>query len=794
MANQPIDTSGKEAFYEVNVNSLAGNTAVAFVFPPQEVYNFNDQILSEYSHRPDDTIVNVDIAFLKLKIYADPDQDDAYPDGAFGATNVSGSFYAVGQNDYFYKATGSGTLTGPNLQRGTNKVTIGEAIHLPAGSEGATFANRSMGMSINNVNRFDDLDVAGLEEGHRPLGQQMTAIRLEGDDIEDVTYRCFDSTPITSNVSTAITNANLIAFSGGGPAHFTGIDDTLLYEAKNEFVHEQGGYTTGEYVSAVEIVNIERGLEDDRYGDDEDDMPFIFTGASYVFTAAEVATLESGSSVTIPNIDVWGGDCYIGLHDFKITDSTYSLTDPEKLIDGTGSKTANDDSVAKWDVMFNKFPEGGDKEDVSRPFPLKGAAQVLTVLLESEINTEMGEKSIYNSYTYNTSLAISDSNLPVPVPDQAGQIRSKFPYAYSLDYSKQNDQKLFFPYQTFSKDESTYTSRIIYSDQKIYKTDEQGFDRFRAASYYDIDETGGDLMKLIEVKDFIYGMQERGVIYIPIGSRVIETTTADNLAVRAGDIIGDPMTIDTVYGTQHPATIQTDGTSVFFVDEYNGEVCKLSGRTIEPISKLGMESYFSANLPATNKSDLRGIWDQKKREYIVNIRGSKIAVYNDILGGWVSEWDTTGWLLLGGIFANDQLYLFGLPTSGDVTLASAYTGSTVSSFFGVNSTPSISFYANPDPVIPKTFDNIVISSDDPIGGALAMTVPKPGTDQVMSPTVALTTSDIEGIYRYKAVRDASGARMRGLLAKYDVTWASGASTPIALNTILTKYRPSYKAI
>ena len=90
-----------EIFYEINSNDLVGNESVHYIFPPIHLYNHGGNILEEYRPRPDDRIVNKDIAILKFDQYRDTTQTSkgfngvgTYTDGDFAFTNVAGAFYA----------------------------------------------------------------------------------------------------------------------------------------------------------------------------------------------------------------------------------------------------------------------------------------------------------------------------------------------------------------------------------------------------------------------------------------------------------------------------------------------------------------------------------------------------------------------------------------------------------------------------------------------------------------------------------------------------------------------------
>ena len=791
---QTITKNKKEVFYEGTTNSLIGNTAVHFVFPPLNTYN-NGEVVDPYVNRQNDRLVNVDVAFLRLKEFEDPNQDNSHRNGDFFNTNISGAFHALDKDAYHYVYTGNSTpLAAPSLERGASIPTVAEAIDIPSGSNGATFENKTLGMITSNVCRYNDIEVDGLNEGESPTNQRMTAIRLDGASVEDVTLRCLDAAPSTRQTVTNFDSVKSL------------IDADLINELSNDFVVDITGYTPyTDYVGAVEIVNVERPLDDLRYGEAEDDLPMQFTGASYYFTDAELTStggsgVQGKSSVPI-DIEVWGGDCFIGLHTFKVSDSTYSLTDGEKDVDGTGVFGNPSTQTSKWDYYFKKTSGTVNNEDVSRPFPLKGVSQTVTVLLESEINPEFIDKPEHNSYSYDSTAAVGSSNLPIPVADEAGQIRSKFKYYLNLDYVKENTYKIFFPYQSFDINNNEFGARVSYSDQKVYNTDIEGFDRYRVASFYDMDESNGSISKLIEVGDRVFAIQESAFSYLPITAQIIETQDGSNLSVRNGEIIGTPNKINTLYGTRHPATVKVDGTTAFFVDQVRGEFCMFDGQSVNLVSRVGMESYFSGKLDGAGLNDLTSIYDNKKKEYFLFFREDEGVVYSSTRGVWVSRLlESSDINTLGGTRIGDKFLLAGFTDIATFGVGELYnTDAIVGDWWGVTSPPaSATIVVNSEPDAVKTFDGITVVSDNIIQPVNFTVIKSDDTSSVADLTSAVV-NDKEGTFRLKNLRDASGARSRGVYGefKFYLNPTSLTGSGIKQNgttSVLTKYRTSKRPI
>src|SRR5690606_17947151 len=152
----------------------------------------------------------------------------------------------------------------------------------------------------------------------------------------------------------------------------------------------------GSYVNVAAIVNVKLGLGDDRYGDSTDLHEYISTGARYTFTEEEVASLQAGDPVVLGDIDVWGGDCFVGVHTFKICDSTYSVVNQTK---NNGNSDSKADLISKWNkTLFNGFFEGSDVSILCMPVAVENAAQYIQVVLESDFS-EVREQDFLEAAT-----------------------------------------------------------------------------------------------------------------------------------------------------------------------------------------------------------------------------------------------------------------------------------------------------------------------------------------------------------------------------------------------------------
>jgi hypothetical protein len=297
----------------------------------------------------------------------------------------------------------------------------------------------------------------------------------------------------------------------------------------------------------------------------------------------------------------------------------------------------------QWSKSFSDGSVGA--YEVARIIPTEGVSQTISVVLESEVNPHWLERSNYTDI----STGLSDS----PTSEREGEVRQGFDYTYHNGFSVENKVKTLIPYSSSEANITEFPNRIIYSDIKLLGSTEEGFDRFRVGNTYDIDGEYGALTKLIKNNDKMYGIQEHGFCYIPVGEKVLEESTSANISVRSGDIINEPVYISSKYGTKYPRTVASGDDKVFFADTSARVVIMFAGNKFEKISDKGMISEFNTKFnPITgigsnaDRSNVSGHYNPYRRiyvltndAYVAEINSRWCWAYSDALGIWMSEWD-----------------------------------------------------------------------------------------------------------------------------------------------------------
>ena len=359
----------------------------------------------------------------------------------------------------------------------------------------------------------------------------------------------------------------------------------LTFAAAGGSVKEIAAGANGAYVGAAFILNGIVGLGDDRYGSFDVSQDYIFTGAYYKFKGTEVA------DNTPIDIDVFGGDCFISRATIKVNNSTSRI-----IRYGPAQTDSNFASGFVGGIIFaHKTGSSVDR------------VEILDFYVESEVNA--GYQAQENVFPENQDIGIAN-------------YKKNHTYDYNPGYSIGNKNKIF-PSQDKSDDTTThFPARIVFSDKKILQSNIIGFNRFRALSLKDLEETFGDITKIIRSKDGnMYVLQEGAVRYLPVSREIIEYQSGETKELRtASAVIGDVSRyITTERGCQHIRTVKRGTNFIYFADARHKKVLRFTtGSPLETISDKGMYDYFFDKL--SRKEDipehaLMGGYDNNREEY-----------------------------------------------------------------------------------------------------------------------------------------------------------------------------------
>lgn len=758
-----VGISGRSTSGGTTVNTyLAGETRIltfiqdgfnaALVYPPEFIYNNKAT-----GFKGNEQLVTVDAAAPRL--YLSRFDSEAYNLGSGLNSSCSGSFYAATNTDYYYESGHTGAK--PAIRSDSAAVAAYR-----------NFNNYDEGDTVGGLNiwKSSELVTTGAELGFPMQTQKSTAIVLNGG-------------------RTVLNYGGTLSFTGGNPVK---VASTGAILNTTDFITSTGGLYASR-INTIEIVNVTNNLQDTRYGKADDYNEFMFTGTKVVFTNSEVTSSVSLGNSLPKTVDVWGGDCIVSPHTFKVADTSYSMINQVK---GLGSGESITTALAKWTRIYRVDSSSGAV--LMQLVPIRNAAQYLTVVLESEYNGHVRDLDTYDKVT------TAGFNIPGQTAEDG--VRAPMSYAYNININKENDLKLFIPKDPLVNVVNPFGSRILYSDLNIYQTNIEGFDTFRVLNSYDLDDGRGSITKLILVGDNLYAVQKNSISYLATQERLLELTDASTLGVKSGDIFGNTLYIDSNRGGQHTRGVLTDGKSMFVLDNRRKSIYKVAGQSIETISDLGLVTPTNTNfVDPVAQNDVVTFFDyHRKHAWFLHKTRDFCYIWNDKYNFWETKITSGTDLIMDGVYldtpplaagtVDDQLLLIG-NNNGTVSAGVMYAGNRTE-IFGQYINPKIGFSVNSDFEVGKVFDNLIIGANNKLD-SFDVTVEREalyGTQSVVGTTLNVD-SLAEGTYRVEIPESSAGNRMRGLSADVVIYWPSSVTTPKTnVTSVITKYQKSARVI
>jgi hypothetical protein len=763
---------------------------VFFTFPPEQMYRNNSGLsVSTYTEGEIQTLEIIDAAGLRMN-RTEFGESTLYNPGGHKGTNGTATFYASLGWQYYY-------------ERGAAKTDLTSLTQYDLGA----LRVREYGFIENTESKYtlrttvDDLvapsfggyeDVQDSQATDVPPTNVRGAVIVLNKGLIDPSFLAFDS--ITTAVSSDI------SFDDAGTPKQIPVG--LISDQYGQDFHSD----ETNLVAAVLIANVLSGLGDTRYGDEREYNEFIPTNFSvagsdvqstYMFSETEIASVQAGASVPF-TADVWGGDCYISRHNFKIATSTFHL-----------SYAATDDEATKrWGAecaLADPVQSSGNSNNYDRPVALRGASQIVQVYLESEINSDAHDRDAVLSGGSSFEL-MEGGEFEIPTP---------LNYYYIMSYSAGNAIKLFQSDFILTRDSNIFPARIVYSNTRLIGGSEDGFDLFNAGDYYDLDGEYGGITKLINFRGRIYSIQDRGFAYVPVQASVIETEDASALSISSGQMISNPQYLSTEIGCSHiKSAISTDD-SIVFADVSNKTLVRYNGSDFSKIGDLEASTYFDEKFSvAIDDSDLYSFYDfNTMKLFVVNrdrVNGFGV-IRDDFFNVWSSQIYVSSLLNpMEMFYINGNSYVIGKNTDGSISIESMFTNDD-SAWFGTNIVPFVEYVVNPNMSIASTFDSVMIDADQKLD-YFSMDVTR--DDE----SVSYGTGDLsidkdprEGVYKIRDIRNTqntydftsrttgaagtdlsarSNQRLRGNYSTCIIKWPVVGAKNRTLSSVVTKYRLS----
>lgn len=362
-----------------------------------------------------------------------------------------------------------------------------------------------------------------------------------------------------------------------------------------------------------------------------------------------------------------------------------------ELIGDTISLRGNrgDTYYQRWDCL-KTFPYSTDDKNQY--------IDITSFFVESRINLD-GRYDAQRGLKYNLGVLNTNFNL------------------INKSYTQRNN---FFNYRQIEDEGvNNFPNQITISKTKVLGEDIDSWTNITLASVFDLDGDKGKLNAIRKINNDLYCFQDNGISRLLYNSRV-QINTSDGVPIEIANSakLQDKQYLSDSIGCQNKWAIKSTSSGIYFIDNYNGGLYKLTSNGIESISNNKMKNYFSS-LPigewSPNNITAKIDYDDITKDLYIITKDSSLA-YNEFLGEFTSFYSYNPLYIVNLQDKSLQLQTERIQDSAlseDITnIWESYKGN-YGSFYGSDKAEvNVEFIANGDFDSDKVFETVELTTSD----------------------------------------------------------------------------------
>ena len=371
---------------------------------------------------------------------------------------------------------------------------------------------------------------------------------------------------------------------------------------------------------------------------------------------------------------------------------------------------------------------------------------------------------------------------------------------YVSDFSSNGRVNIFAP----QAKQLTLPTDIRYSDTYVPNTNINGLSRFYGDAFDTYDRVNGSIQKLTVRDNYLMTFQELKTGYIPIEQSIIEDQGGGNPNVAISTKLLNKIRYfagDYGVGTNPESVTRYAGT-LYFADPNRNEILRIKDG-IQSVSKIGMDSYFTAKLAFTKtqtNAQILGTYDPRNNEYIVSFKypsgtNQETLAFNEDINRWTSFYNFIP--DFGGYIFNQYI------TYKAGAMYTHNTNSVYNLFYGTQYSSIVELVYNASPSLIKSFLGLIQQTDTVWSVPVVPVVPNPVYIETSGgQTSTLLSTDFskkEGVWFASLLRDIgspggliNGDDLKGNWIKLPL--ANSSTSKINLLAIDVRHIPSYQGI
>ena len=226
------------------------------------------------------------------------------------------------------------------------------------------------------------------------------------------------------------------------------------------------------------------------------------------------------------------------------------------------------------------------------------------------------------------------------------------------------NQKL--PYQ-----KTDYSNRIMFSNIAVKDSFSNGYRVFQGASYRDIDNQYGEIVKLLPWGNNLFCVFEHGCAIIPVNEKALmQTTTEQTIHIYGYGVLPDQLSvISQDFGSIWADSIIRTPLGIYGVDSSAKKIWRYTdSKGFETISDMVVQRFLNDNLLVTESDKTTNILTRNIKTHYNAYKGDVMFTfikdgfmwnlcYNERQGMWITKYS---WMPVYSENINNQFYSFGL--------------------------------------------------------------------------------------------------------------------------------------
>ncbi len=389
--------------------------------------------------------------------------------------------------------------------------------------------------------------------------------------------------------------------------------------------------TSYEKIIPVDFQNIELTAEDKTYTIGSYDFRNIITrstgalnstlGKSMVFTYTGTLPVSARTYPHSPSLvnlrrvnnSQYGGNTYENRFNNQYISCGVVINSGSASFTRTNTYTTGVD-IYGGDIFISMF----EKLYGVYSTGVTGSCRIVYVPLESQYNLNLN-----SGYTYSRNVD-TDEDIYL-IRENAGThsdtsshvlVQDENFYVYNTVYSNTTSPIIYFSESNIDSNIVEYKTRILISNLKTNNEIVDSWTRFSVNDYIDVDSTYGAINNIINYRDKIYYLQDKGFGVVSINDRAIITdpNNVSSIVLGTGGVLDRYDYISTYYGNKNIKGVVSNESGVYWVDNNRSEILLFDGSNVQPLSKLKkIDNFF------------KGIYNT-----ITNVIAAYVPKYNEV--------------------------------------------------------------------------------------------------------------------------------------------------------------------